>query len=172
MKSGKQRKAPAPAGVETLTISDKKFKVDVVAECRIVDLDADMAEVAARIAYWGAVLGSAIEERDLCDARYRAWRAKINKAALEKDPKISEWKVKATIEADKTFMQYKTASAAAEHNVVTLTYLIKALMEKSPNLRSKGARERAELDATDMSTPSERTAAGHKRELRSQRDGR
>jgi len=167
MKTGKK----GMPSVEKLTIGEETFEIDVVAECRITDLDKDMAEVAARIAYWGAVLGAAIEERDLCEARYRAWRAKINTAALEEDPKIAEWKVKATIEADKTFMQYKEASARAEHNVATLNYLIRALMEKSPNLRSKGARERAELDATDMSTPSDRTAAGHKRQLRSQKDG-
>lgn len=152
-----------------ITIGSEVIEIDLDEETKIGDLDENMDEVASQIAYYGELLGAAKEEEGKLDAAYRRWRGGISSAMLKKDPKIAEWKVKAAIEEQKSFEQYKTAQAACTRNIVTIDILIKALCEKSPNLRSKGARMRAVLDSQGMTTPSEdkrNLSASRKQSLR------
>jgi hypothetical protein len=142
------------------------LEIDVSEEAGIHELSEDMDTVSARIGFFGEVLAAASEEKIKLDAAYRKWRAEIAKRSLKDDPKISEWKVKADIESDPKFTAFKEAEAKAEYNTVALTNLIVALKEKSPNLRSKGARERAELDSTNMTTRATDVANQKMRELR------
>ena len=140
------------SGKITITIGKEKLEIDVDEEAGIHDLSSDMDTVAARIAFFGEVLAAASAEKIRIDAHYRRWRAGVAAKSLETDPKIPEWKSKVEIESAEQFTQFKEALASAEYNVTSLTNLIIALKEKSPNLRSKGARERAELDSTNMTT--------------------
>lgn len=153
-------------GIIKVAIGKETIEIDTAKETLIGDVSADMDRVASQIAWFGELLGAAEAERVRVDSGYRRWRAKIAKEMLKKDPKISEWKVKAEIESSNTFAEFKEAIAQAEHQYTALKELVAALKEKSPNLRSKGARQRAELDSTDMST----RAAQNKDNLRRQHD--
>lgn len=150
----------------TVRIGKEEFLVDTESESAIHDIDQDMDTVSARIAYYGELLAASAAEAIRCDAAYRNWRAGEAVRALTADPKVSEWKVRAEIEATENFKTYKAAEAACEYNQVALKNLIRALEEKSPNLRSKGARLRAELDSTDMNTKSAEQTARNVEELR------
>lgn len=153
-------------GIITVAIGKETIKIDTGKETMIGDVSADMDRVASQIAWYGELYGAAEGEKVRVDSAYRKWRAKIAKDMLKKDPKISEWKVKAEIESSDTFSQYKEAIAQTEYQATALKELVQALKEKSPNLRSKGARQRAELDSTDMST----RVAQNKDKLRQQRE--
>jgi hypothetical protein len=149
-----------------ITIGRSAFAFDTEREAAIHELDEDMDTVSARIAFFGELLASASEEAVNVDAAYRNWRASESLKALQADPKIAEWKVRSEIEASDKFKKFKEAIARAEYNQTSLKTLIRALEEKSPNLRSKGARQRAELEATDMSTSAQEHAERNTRELR------
>lgn len=136
-----------------IAVGKANYQFDTSEEAAIhSDLDAEMDSVAARISYFGELLAAVFEESIKLDAAYRAWRASESVRLLNEDPKVSEWKVKAAIESADKFRQFKDAIAKVKYNQVSLESLIKALIEKSPNLRSKGARLRAELESTDMNT--------------------
>jgi hypothetical protein len=138
--------------ITKLTIGTEKISIDINEILMVGDLSEDMDKVASQIGHYGALLGAAQEELTKVDGLYRNWRAKEAAAITKKDSKIPEHKVKAKIDSQETFVKYKTAKALCEKNVITLQNVIKALLEKSPNLRSRGARERAEFEATDMTT--------------------
>lgn len=139
---------------------------DTSEEARIHDdLDSEMDTVAARIGFFGELLAAVNEEAIRLDTAYRSWRAAETMRLLKDDPKVSEWKVRAAIEASDKFRQFKDAKAKIKYNLVALDSLIQALAEKSPNLRSKGARLRAELEGLDMTTRAAR-ADRSKEELR------
>lgn len=159
-------------GIIEIAIGEETVEIDTEKEAAIHDVSSDMATVSARIAWFGELLAAAEEELVIVDAAYRNWRAKEYTAGLKKDPKIAEWKLKANVEASDAFTNWKEAIGKATYNVTALKNLIKALEEKSPNLRSKGARQRAELDATDMSTPSRETAERNKERLRGSGGGK
>jgi hypothetical protein len=139
-------------GIIELKIGNETLTIDTELETRIHDVSADMDTVSARISFFGEALAAAEEESVIVDAKYRQWRAREKLGALKGDEKLADWKLNAQIEASDAFMQYKMAIAKAAYNTQSLKSLIDALKEKSPNLRSKGARQRAELDATDMVT--------------------
>jgi hypothetical protein len=141
--------------VVKVTIGKEVIEIDLDEEATIGDIDKDMDQVAAQMAYYGELLGAAKRESAELDAAYRAFRATIVNAMLTKDKGIAEWKVKAAIESQDKFLTFKKAQAACEYNVEVLGNLLKALSEKSPNLRSKGARLRDEANCTGMSTPSQ-----------------
>jgi hypothetical protein len=129
------------------------FDVTEGSSIRIHDLSMDMGEVAAHIAYWGHVQGTAEEEEIQVDAHYRAWRANAGKALLAKDSKLSEAKVKMLLEADPEFLRHKHAEAEARRITTTAKTMVAAYEAKSRALQSVGARERAELESTGLVTP-------------------
>lgn len=135
-----------------IRIGDEESEIDTESVASITNIDIGMSQVSAQIAFYGELLALAEAEKIKIDAAYRRWRAEQTKIILAKDEKLAEWKVRAEIESNQTFVSYKEAEAQAEYNSTSLKILVRALEEKSPNLRSKGARARAELDATDMGT--------------------
>lgn len=136
-----------------IVVGTEVVEVDLEQETVIgPDIDMEMDRVASRIAYFGELLGAVLRDSKKADTKYRAWRARMTKEILRKDSKLAEWKIKAEIESDPKFETFKAAIATCDYQQKTLEELIAALKEKSPNLRSKGARLRAEFESTDMST--------------------
>jgi len=125
----------------------------------IGDINEDMSQVSAQIAYWGRMWAEAEAEKEVADARYRAWRAKFTKRVLEEGEKLPEWKVKNMIESSKQFLAFKEEYAEAVRNSVMLRAKTDACKAKASLLQSKGAMLRAEFEATGMATRSEKKKA-------------
>lgn len=139
--------------IEVITIGDENFEIDFERIAAIgPDLDEEMDTVSSQIAFYGKLLARSQEERVILDSLYRNWKAKIANEVLKKDEKTAEWKVRSIVEANDKFLTFKKAESACQRNETVLETLIKALLEKSPNLRSKGARLREELKSVDMTT--------------------
>lgn len=139
-----------------IKVLGEKIVVDVDEELDIVDINNDMAQVASKIAYWGAIWASAEGELISSEAFYRNWRAKLGKTLSAADSKMTEWKIKQEIESDPTFLKIKQGMAQAQKNVTTAKMMCEAFRSKASMLQSKGAMQRAELDATSMRTPSKK----------------
>lgn len=122
-------------------------EVNVTKELAIgPDLGQEMAGLPGQLAYFGTMLSEAQAYQARCEAEYRAWRAKQIEAFLEADAKLAEWKVRAKVEALPQFAAHKEAIAKAEKFVHDLWAVYDALGRKADMLRSKGARERADLE--------------------------
>ena len=63
------------------------------------------------------------------------------------------------VEADDKFLKYKEAMARAAENVTLAKAVFNSFDKKSNQLQSKGARMRAEMGATGMTTPETPKAA-------------
>ena len=118
----------------------------------INDIDDTQRKVSKQMAFWSSVWGAAVEEQIKADAFYRAWRADRTEALLKEDPKISEWKVKAKIEADPLFLKMKQAIAIASDNVTTSEHIWKTLDKRGNLSQSLGAKTRKEIAKQDLST--------------------
>ena len=119
------------------------------------DLDEDMDQAAAKIAWAGAMLGLMYEADEVLDARYRQWRADEGERMLARSEKLSEFKVKQLIESSAEFVRLKSQLAELHRGIHTLESAVRALSAQSDMLRSRGANRRAELRATGMSTSEE-----------------
>lgn len=141
-------------------VDGEVVELDITAETAIVreQLDEDMDRIASRIAWYGRLLSVLVAHRDSCDDRYRHWRATKAQDVLSRDAKVAEWRVKMSIEADPQFPSHREAIRKANELVIRIEKAIDALEIKAGLLRSIGARERAELESTGMSTP----AASHR----------
>jgi hypothetical protein len=93
-------------------------------------VETDTVTIASAINLWGQHLAKAEEQKLMVDAEYRDWRAKQTNDLLAKDPKLSEWKAKAKIEAMERFLLFKTGIATAERNVHALRAVGDALRAK------------------------------------------
>jgi hypothetical protein len=145
--------AEAAAGEEVvIELGDQRFTYNFEELTEIVDVNEGMKGAASQIAYWGNVLSLAEALAEEADASYRGWRAKSISELLSADPKLAEWKAKAEVEASVGFQLHKLAQARANRNVSSLQRLLMGLTHKSELLRSVGARQRAELEATGMTT--------------------
>ncbi len=142
-----------PFGQIDIKVAGIPVTFDVDEKLAIYDVDSEMDTVSADIAFWGDVWSSAQEEATNADAHYRAWRAALTKQLLDEDPKLAEWKVKANIEAHPAFLKWKAAIAQAERNVILARAMVEAFDGKRATLQSKGAKLRAEMEATGLSTP-------------------
>lgn len=139
-------------GPVEIKIDGSTHVVDPVELGKIHDVSAEMETVASDIAFHGRMLGAAEKQREEIDARYRQWRAEVANKCLANDPKMAEWKVKAFIESQPDFIKLKKFAAQVTEWIVTLNWACKALMQKSELLRSMGAAERQQLQATGMTT--------------------
>jgi len=110
------------------------------------DLGQEMASIPGQLAYFGTMLSEAQANQARVEAEYRAWRAKQIEVFLEADPKLAEWKVRAQVEVLPQFMSHKEAQAKAEKFVHDLWAVYDAFGRKADMLRSKGARERMDLE--------------------------
>lgn len=142
-----------PFGHIDIRVAGIPVSMDVDEALSISDVDSEMDKVSAQVGFWGDVWSSAQEEVTNADAHYRAWRATLTKQLLDEDPKLAEWKVKANIEAHPKFTMWKAAIAQAERNVILARALVDAFDGKRATLQSKGAKLRAEWEATGVHTP-------------------
>lgn len=140
-----------------VTIGSKKYTIDD-ADLAVGKIGEDMDRAAAQIAFFASLWSQAEEEQENADAAYRAWRAELGRTILEADPKTPEWKVKQEIEGSDKFLTYKKAIAATFRNTTFLRGLYEAAKSKASILQSKGAMQRAEMEATGMTTRSTRGA--------------
>jgi len=149
----------------SVELGGRTYDFDFAPDLRIGhDVDTQMDQVAAQIAWTGGLWGEAKKAKLIADAEYRAWRAATTRAVLDEAPKLAEWKVKAAIEADPGFMTHKRAIAEAERIELLMMNVVAGFKHKSELLRSRGAALRAEIAATGMHTKEspERTDAERK----------
>ena len=142
-----------PRATIDIIIDGKKQHFDFAQDLAIgPDLNEDMDRVAPMIGWTGEIWGEAKAAVIIVDAEYRQWRATQVKALLDADPKMSEWKAKAAVEASAGFMKHKEAIAATQRNEVLMATVVAGFKHKSEQLRSRGAQLRAELESTGMTT--------------------
>lgn len=137
-----------------LVVVGEHFTAPIVADLTIDSIGDDMDVVAAQMGYWGNVLGAAVYEVVMADARYRSWRANFGIAVAE-DPKtksLAAHKIKDLLEASPQFLEHKEAIAATKRNVTTLEKLFRSFETKGNQLQSRGAKERAVLEKTGIAT--------------------
>jgi hypothetical protein len=139
-------------GTINLRVAGRAVQADIEAELMVGDINRAMDEVAAKMAYWGALWGEAEAEQERVDAQYRFWSADFGRAILAADPKLAEWKVAQEVESSPKFARHKDAVAAAQRNVTVLKVVYESFRTKASILQSKGAMLRAELEATGMAT--------------------
>jgi hypothetical protein len=138
----------------TIMVQGEKIEIDLdESGLTIADLSEDMGRVASQMAWWSSVLSAAEAEKIRVDGFYRQWRAKTALAALDKDPKLSEYKQKLAVEASDDFLRWKDKIAISEENAVIAKGMVQAFDKKGSMLQSRGAIIRGELAATGMTTP-------------------
>ena len=96
----------------TIKLNGASVKVDLttIGVCPIDDLPEQLAR-------WKTQAALARHELARVDAEYREFRARETMAVLTTEPKISEWKLKARIEASPDFLVWKQGAAQAAVNV-------------------------------------------------------
>jgi len=149
-----QPQVPARLNMECfdINIDGQNITVNPMAACQINDLSEGMSKVASEIAFYGSLLGAAEKARDKIDAAYRSWKAQSIVSITTSDPKLSEWKAKAVVEADPQFQAFKQQAAEFSSICSRLYWLCQALKHKAESLRSLGATERTQAAATGMAT--------------------
>lgn len=136
----------------TLDMDGALITVDVEGDTAIMDLSEDMTNVASILAWYGSLWAAARENLQEREDMYRAWRAEVSEQILEDDPKLSEWKVKNSVDNSTAFAAHKKGLRNAQRLVDRLTTALEAVRVKADMLRSKGANARAELDTTSLKT--------------------
>ena len=111
-------------------------------ELTIDSIDQAQRTSSRMIAFWASVWGAAEAEREAADAKYRQWRAQATWELLNSDPKLSEWKVKASIEAHADFLKLKNALAKAIDHATTARGMWEACIRRSNLAQSVGANKR------------------------------
>jgi hypothetical protein len=133
-----------PFGKSEIRVAGQVVKVDVT-DLKIGNVDSDMAQVSAQMAWFGAVYAAAKEQEIVLDSNYRHWRANKAAAILKSEDKLAEWKVKNLIEGDKTFLELKALIAAAAKDTEAAKVMYESFRVKASLLQSKGANMRAEI---------------------------
>lgn len=152
--------------IKKLTIRAETIEIDTEVLAGIGEnLTKEMNEISSLIATYGAYLAAAKRDQIEQKAGYRHWKAKFKEELFNKDPKLADAKATNAAEAQETFLKYKEQEGACVENVEFLEKLVDALKEKSPNLRSRGAWSRKELESTGMTT-TRSDIESKKRELR------
>jgi len=90
--------------------------------------------LAGEILSFGLALAGAREQEILIDAEYRQWRAVYSSALLDRDRKISEWKIRSQLEATEEFMRFKQGQALVIRNVLMLQAVIDAYQARLDSL--------------------------------------
>jgi len=144
----------------TITVQGTEVVFDTQTHFPVLpDLSAEMGGIASAMAWWASVWAAASAEQIDADSFYRHWRAKKAEEFRGADPKLSDEKLKAKIEAHPEFPKMKKALALAEENVVLAKGCFVSLEKKGNMLQSLGANIRSELSKTGLSTPSEPKSA-------------
>lgn len=147
-------KASSKFAVLNTVIDGEDIEIPIISDLTIHDVNDEMDIVAAQIGYWGNVLAAAMEDLAAADAVYRNWRAQCVESYLEDDPRLAEWKIKAKIESDSSFMKYKGDIARCNRNVAALQKIVEGYGKKANLLQSRGANLRTELEKTGINVSS------------------
>lgn len=141
---------------QTIKVDGQEVEVVIMGEGSDLsighDISTEMDQVASQLAYWGSVHAAAEAEKIKVESWYRRFRAEIADSMLAADPKVAEWKVKASIEKHDAFIKHKEAIAMAENNVVLCGAMFRAFERKSNQLQSRGAAMRSEIGAQGQAT--------------------
>lgn len=164
-------------GYVKIIVNGEEHEIDIYDELPIDNIDSDMKNIPAEIAFWGTILAGAEEERVLTDSFYRKWRAETAEELLGNEPKLAEWKVKQRLEAMDQFQVLKKAIAkTVKHSTVAKT-MFEAYCRKANMLQSKGAMLRQQLSSDDMSVKVdneervEKMRSSFKKKKRSKKNG-
>jgi hypothetical protein len=95
-------------------------------------LQTDLEDIPAKLPWWYHILAEAQYEAEQVQIHYRRWFGQFATNILKKDPKISEWKIKAKSQAEPDFWSYKEAMAQAHRNVTMVNGVIEGLKAKLP----------------------------------------
>jgi len=139
-----------------VTIEGQRHTLDVKGATASVDIDEDMENIAGLIGWYTQVLAAAREHSDMIEAGYRAWQAEQLLEYIQDEPRLAEWKAKAALNAEPSFLSWKTRQAVAWKLVNRLSGAVKALEVKADMLRSRGAMMRTEINHLDRSLPGPR----------------
>lgn len=104
--------------------SGKAYEIELT----LVECAEDMDAIPDEISFYGRVLAALEREFVIADAGYRQWRAQYMCELLKNDPKLSEWKAKAEIEADEEFDRRKRDIAEISEGVFAVRAHINALL--------------------------------------------
>ena len=162
--------APADPGAVRDAFASVDFKVDGVkvtasdAVYVVEDINDSMRKQAALMSWWGKVWATAEAEQIEADAHYRRWLgARLVELGTGKDA-LSEWKAKAAVESEETFIRMKKAIAQAARNVRIAQTQFMSAEKNASLLQSLGANAREELAAgrrdTTRARPTSVTAPG------------
>jgi hypothetical protein len=135
-----------------IVVDGEKVVADVDEELPIVDVDMDIRRVAAQMGFWGNVKGAAEREKEATDAYYRRWRGQKTLDVNKAQPSLSEYKVKAEVEADDQFLKLKDAYARCCEACEVAGNMFTALEKRANLLQSVGAKLRTELEAGRKAT--------------------
>lgn len=92
------------------------------------DLQADAGAPSSMMGLVGELIAATIEDLGIVDSQYRAWRA--SKALAVGADKVAEHKVKALIEADPMFREWKSEIARLEGDLEYLRSYFEGLRTK------------------------------------------
>jgi hypothetical protein len=121
----KTRRETTDAPIVEVKIGERAY---TLTPDRLRDLADDM--LLEELLLVGDLLAEAESRVVLVDAEYRTFRGVAVKAELDKDPKISEWKIKARIEASSEFRKFKQGIAKAIREVHVLRETLATLRLK------------------------------------------
>jgi hypothetical protein len=115
--------------VVSITVNGEDEEIDLAEILGISSAESEREQVAAQMAWWGAIWGQAIETEQLADAAYRTWRAE--QTARFADGGLAEWKCKSAVEAMPEFRTHKEQIAAAARNATAAKAIYEAFGKKS-----------------------------------------
>lgn len=150
-------------------IDGKETTVDLDVILTIHDSESERPKCATDMALWGRRWASAAGEAVMADARYRQWHGEAVTALLRSEEKApAEWKVKAVVEANPSFLKHKQEIARAEENVLAFKTIFDAFNRKADILARMVAPDHSEkVRAGDVGrteyvpNPTETTDAKH-----------
>lgn len=79
---------------------------------------------------WATLLGEAKRELLTAEGKFQSWRSRAMMTYLQSNTKIAEWRLRAAIDGMPTFIDYRTALALAERNVIVLDALLTTLLNQ------------------------------------------
>lgn len=172
--------APDPGAVRD-AFASVDFKVDGVnvtasdAVFVVEDINESMRKQASLMSWWGKVWATAEAEQIEADAHYRRWLGqRLTELGTGKDA-LSEWKAKAAVESEETFIRMKKAIAQAARNVRIAQTQFASAEKNASLLQSLGANLREELAAgrrdTTRARPTSAPALGADDETEAEAEG-
>ncbi len=139
-------------GKMEFTVDGEVVTFDMDSDFDVEDIDLGMSRVSAEIAFSGSVLAASMHEQAMVEVHYRRFRAVLGKEIAAAQPKLALTKIDQEINSRDEFFTHKEAQAMAAKNVESLRWIVEAFRTKARILQSKGAIDRAAMEAAGMNT--------------------